>query len=111
MGTKGFTFNYHNRVREYPNETLPGQWIGRRCAVEYSPRSPDLNAFGLYPWGTLKDVVYRQKPRTIGELRECMEYSCADIKLGTLQSVVRAGVQRHRLCEDINGDHFQHLHH
>ena len=34
--------HYHNSVREYLNETLPGRWTGRRDAVEYPPCSPDL---------------------------------------------------------------------
>ncbi|PSN54399.1 hypothetical protein C0J52_21890, partial [Blattella germanica] len=60
-------------------------------------------------WGTLKDVVYRQKPRTLDALRQSIVRSCANIQLNTLQSVVRAAVRRHRLCMDVNGDHFEHL--
>ena len=34
--------HFHRDVRAYLNENLPGQWIGRRGAVECPPRSPDL---------------------------------------------------------------------
>ncbi|PSN52652.1 hypothetical protein C0J52_08821 [Blattella germanica] len=56
----GAPAHYHNRVREYLDENLPGRWIGRRGAVEYPPRSPDLTPLDFYLWGTLKDVVYRK---------------------------------------------------
>lgn len=105
----GAPAHYHNRVRAYLDENLPGRWIGHRGAVEYPPRSPDLTPLDFYLWGTLKDVVYRQKPRTLDELRDSIVHSCANIQLNTLQSVVRAAVRRHRLCVDVNGDHFEHL--
>jgi hypothetical protein len=44
---------------------VPGQWIGRRGAVEYPPRSPDLTPLDFYLWGTLKDMAYRRKPATL----------------------------------------------
>ncbi|KAJ4443112.1 hypothetical protein ANN_04762 [Periplaneta americana] len=54
----------------YLNENLTARWMSRRDAVEYSPRSPDLTPVGFYLWGTLNDVVYSQKPRTLDGLRE-----------------------------------------
>ena len=105
----GSPAHYHNRVRAYLDENLPGRRISRRGAVEYPPRSPDLTPLDFYLWGTLKDIVYRQKPRTLYELRDSIVHSCANIQLNTLQSVVRAAVRRHRLCVDVNGDHFEHL--
>ncbi|PNF23512.1 hypothetical protein B7P43_G05612 [Cryptotermes secundus] len=34
--------HYHRDVRAYLDDTLPGRWVGRRGAIEYPPRSPDL---------------------------------------------------------------------
>jgi hypothetical protein len=34
--------HYHQDIRSYLKETLPGQWIGRRGNVEYHPCLPDL---------------------------------------------------------------------
>jgi hypothetical protein len=34
--------HYHQNVRSYLDETLPGQWVGQRGSVEYPPHSPDL---------------------------------------------------------------------
>jgi len=55
------------------DENLPGQWIGRRSAVEFPPRSPELTPLDFYLWGTLNDVVYRKKTGYIGGIsgRNC----------------------------------------
>jgi len=58
--------HFHQDVRAYLDKNLPGQWIGRRGAVEFPPRSPDLTPLDFYLWGTLKDVVYRKKTGYIG---------------------------------------------
>ena len=49
--------HYDRHVRMYLDETLPGRWIGRRGAVEFPPRSPDLTPLDFYLWGSLKDYV------------------------------------------------------
>ena len=46
--------HYHRDVRMYLDETVPGRWIGRRSAVEFPPRSPDLTPLDFYLWGVPK---------------------------------------------------------
>jgi hypothetical protein len=70
--------------------TLPERWIGRRSAIDYQPRSPDLTPLDFYLWGTLEDKIYRQKP-------------------ATLTAVVHSGVLRHRRCLAADGGHFEHI--
>jgi hypothetical protein len=65
--------HYHWDIRTYLNETLSGQWIGRRGSVEYPPCSPDLTVLDFYLWGPLKDVAYRRKPLTLETLWEEIE--------------------------------------
>ena len=62
--------HFHLDVRDYLDENFPGQWIGRRGALDFPPRSPDLTPLYYYLWGTLKDVVYRKKLATLAVLRE-----------------------------------------
>ena len=102
--------HYHRDVRMYLDETLRGQWIGRRGAVELPPRSSDLTPLDFYLWGSLKDDVYQRKPATLDDLRENIAMSCAAITLDTLQNVVHAAVRRPRQCLDADGGHFEHLH-
>jgi len=94
----------------YLDETLPGQWIGRRGAVEFLPRSPVLTPLDFYLWGSPKDGVYRRKPATLDDLQESIAMSCAAITLDTLQNVVHAAVWRVQQCLDADGGHFKHLH-
>jgi hypothetical protein len=81
------------------DDNPPGRWIGRRGAIEYTPRSPDLTPLDFYLWGTLKDEVYRQKLATLNALRETPD---------TLTAVVRSAVRRHRRCLATDGGHFEH---
>jgi hypothetical protein len=101
--------HYHRDVRAYLDEILPGQWIGRRGAVEFPPRSPDLTPLNFHLWGTLKNVVYHRKPATLVALREEIEMSCAAITVDTLVNVARAVVRRNQKCLDANGSHYEHL--
>jgi hypothetical protein len=101
--------HYHRDVRTYPDETVPGQWIGRRGGVEYPPRSPDLTPLDFYLWGTLKDMVYRRKPATLATLREEIEMSCAAITVDILVNVARSVVRRTQMCLDANCEHIEHF--
>ena len=90
------------------DDTVPGRWIGRRGAIEYPPRTPDLTLQDFHLWGSLKNEVYQQKPATRDALRESIAVSCAVITPGTLTAVVRSVDQRHRRCLAVNGGHLTH---
>ena len=38
-------------MRRYLDRLFPGQGVGRRCAVEWPPKSPDLTPLDFYLWG------------------------------------------------------------
>lgn len=109
MQQDGAPPHYHRDVRLYLDRILPGRWVGRRGAIEYPPRSPDLTPLDFYLWGTVKNEVYRQRPRTIEELRAKIEEVCAAITPDTLTAVVRSAVQRHMRCIQVGGHHFEHI--
>jgi hypothetical protein len=81
---------YHQDIRSYLNETLPGQWIGGRGSVKYHSCLPDLTPLDFYLWRSLKDVVYCKKPPTLQMLREEIEMSCAAILVDTLATAAHA---------------------
>ena len=93
----------------YLDENLPGQWIGRRGAVEFPPCSPDLTPFDFYLWAILKDVVYHRKLATLVVLREEIETACAGTHVDTLINIAQAVVRRNQKCLDTDGNHFEHL--
>ena len=63
----------------------------------------------FYLWGTVKDEVYRRKPRTLEELRQEITAACAAISIETLTDVVAATGHRYVMCLAANGQHFEHL--
>jgi len=106
----GATPHYHRDVRAFLDENLQGYWIGRRGTFESLPRSPDLTTLDFYFWGTLKDVVCRRKPATLGDLRAEIRTACAAIPINTLTEVAQSTARRCNRCLAANGNHFEHLH-
>jgi len=94
----------------FPEWESQGHWIGRRGTFEFPPGSPDLTLLDFYLWGTLKDVVYRRKPATLGDLRAEIRAACAAIPINTLTEVVQSTARRCNRCLAANGNHFEHLH-
>jgi len=101
---------YHRDVRAFLNENLQGHRIGRRGTFEFPPPSPDLTPLDFYHWGTLKDVVYRKKPATLGDLRAEIRAACAAIPINTLTEFAQSNSRRCNRCLAANGNHFEHLH-
>jgi hypothetical protein len=102
--------HYHRDVRAFLDENLQGHWIGRRGTFEFPTRSPDLTPLGFYLSGTLKDVVYRRKPATLGDLRAEIRAACAAIPINTLTEVAQSTARRCNRCLAANGNHFEHVH-
>jgi hypothetical protein len=91
------------------DETLPGQWVGKRDNVEYPLHSLELTSLSFYLWGSLKDVVYCRKSLTLETLWEEIEMSCAAIPVDTLSMVACALVYQKKKCLQADGGHFEHL--
>ena len=61
--------HYGCYVSQWLDENVPRKWIGRHGPIEWPARSPDLTPPDFILWGLMKDLVYREKPRTIQELK------------------------------------------
>jgi hypothetical protein len=57
-------------VREYLRDVFGEKWIGRGGPIVWPPRSPDLTPCDFYLWGHLKSLVYKDRPKTLEELRQ-----------------------------------------
>jgi transposase len=101
--------HYATAVRNWLNVQFPDRWIGRRGAVEWPARSPDLNPCDFYLWGHLKALVYSEKVRDLNHLKERITDCCHEITEKTLNDVTRNWCERLQLCFDIGGEHFEHL--
>ncbi|CAF1991725.1 unnamed protein product [Rotaria magnacalcarata] len=58
--------HYASIVRDWLDEKFPARWIGRRGALDWPARSPDLTPADFFLWGYLKDIVYQKKHRAQG---------------------------------------------
>ena len=77
----GAPAHYERNVRNWLDHKFKNLWIGRRGPTEWPPRSPDLTPCDFFLWGYLKDLVYRQRPSTIAQLRATIERCCQEIPL------------------------------
>ncbi|UYV72787.1 hypothetical protein LAZ67_10000711 [Cordylochernes scorpioides] len=79
-----------------------GQWIGRRGPIEFPARSPDLTPLDFFLWGTVKDGVYKRKPRNLDILWNEIQAVCREISVDVLirctESVVTRTQKQNSKC-------------
>ena len=85
------------------DDHFPDRWIGRRGAIEWPPRSPDLTPPDFFLWGVLKDLVYSEKPRTIAALKDVICNKIAMIELDLCRKVCRSVPSRLQKCIEAQG--------
>lgn len=101
--------HYYAPVRQWLDQHYTDRWIGRRGAIEWPPRSPDLTPLDFFLWGYLKSVVYKTEPTSIEELRDRIRQGCRSISRETFTNVRDAFESRLYFCLANNGNHFEHL--
>nr|CAI5843587.1 unnamed protein product [Callosobruchus analis] len=99
--------HYHRDVRAYLDQNLSGQWIGRRGPIEFPPRCPDLTPLDFFLWGTVKDEVYKRKPRNLDILWNEIQAVCREISLEVLIRCTVSVVTRTQNCIDAAGHQFE----
>ncbi|KAI8779674.1 hypothetical protein BgiBS90_018868 [Biomphalaria glabrata] len=95
--------HYHRDVRAYLDHYVPGQWIGRRGPKEFPERSPDLTKLDFFLWGTVKDEVYKCKPRHLNILWNEIQVVGAEISVDTLVRCTESMLTRTQQCIDAEG--------
>lgn len=101
--------HYAAIVRRFLDDVFPNRWIGRRGPIEWPPRSPDLNPLDYFLWGYVKNVVYKDKPRTLDILKDRIRNVIRNISPETVENVQQEFIDRLGYCRAVNGGHFQHL--
>ena len=96
-------------VRQYLDQTFPGRWIGRRGAIEWPPRSPDLSPLDFFLWGHLKSKIYKTEPTSLEDLQNRIVNECRQITPEILQNVRQRFEQNLYDCMENGGGQFQHL--
>lgn len=101
--------HYSRSVRQYLDEVFPDRWIGRRGAIEWPTRSPDLTPLDFFLWGYLKSKVYTTKPQSIDKLRARITHEIEIIPPEKYRSATQAFYTRLAHCQTVEGRHFEQL--
>ena len=103
----GAPAHYGKDVRTWLDQNFAGKWFGRRGSVEWPPRSPDLTPPDFFLWGVLKDLVYREKLRSIPELKDIISAKMGTLDRELCQTVCRSVPARLRKCIEHEGMQFE----
>ena len=77
----GAPAHYARCVHERLDINFNDRWIGRRPPFECPARSPDLSPMDFFLWGVPKDMVYKEKPHTIPDIRQVIADKIATIDM------------------------------
>ena len=83
--------------------------MGRGGPIDWPARFPDLTLSDCFLWGQVKDLVYRDPPRTMSQLKSKIRCAIATINEGTLQEVFRNMKTRLGFVIREQGGAFEHL--
>ena len=86
-------------------EMFPSRLVSKRGDVEWPARSPDLSPCDFFLWGYLKDNIYRNRPKTIDELKFAISREIAKIPKDMTQRVMSIFWSRLRQCVGNGGRH------
>ena len=102
--------HYGRIVRDYLDETFV-DWIGRRCTIEWPPRSPDLTPCDFSLWGIVKDCVYAQNPRSMNHLKSLIEQQFRSLNdnIELCQSICRSVIDRCQMYMSVEGKQFEQM--
>lgn len=101
--------HYALQVRALLDREFRNRWIGRRGAIEWPPRSPDLNPLDFFLWGYLKQRVFLTKPANTEELIHRITEETRQIPPEMIQKVIEGFYHRLGYCQEKLGQHFEHF--
>lgn len=96
-------------ARNKLNEKFANRWIGRGGRVPWPARSPDLTPLDFFLWGVLKDMVYKEVPTTVQDMRERIIRACSLIQTDIINRAIQSMRIRVQACIESGGHHFEHL--
>jgi hypothetical protein len=105
----GALAHYASNVRDWLDENFPARWIGRRGAIDWPARSPDLSPADYFLWGHLKDIVYQTKHRTLNSLKQSIISAFSTIDSDLCEKVCETVPERLQKYIDRDGRRFEPL--
>uniref|UniRef100_A0A0K0EGX0 DDE_3 domain-containing protein n=1 Tax=Strongyloides stercoralis TaxID=6248 RepID=A0A0K0EGX0_STRER len=79
--------------------------ISQNCDFKWPARSPDLTPMNFFLWGYLKDRVYKNRPKTLDNLKYNIDNKIMGIGEDTLKRVMQAMLDRAMKCKEAGGKH------
>ena len=76
---------------------------------EWPANSPDLNPLDFTFWGQAMAKVWKEKPKTIQELKNVVENFFSSLDSDFIKKCVLNIKKRAELCLQEDGGHFEHL--
>ena len=108
--------HFHRHVREFLNQHLPQQWIGRgtfdddQMLLAWPLRSPDGTPCDFFLWDYVKYQVYVPPlPASIPELKVRIRTAIETITADMLQTVWNELDYRVLVCRITKSAHIEHL--
>ena len=96
--------HFSRDVQEWLNNNFTGRWIGRRGAIDWPARSPDLTPCDFFLWGWAKEQVYKENPQTIDELEASVNQVLKNVPLDFLRHTIENVPKRlQKLVEEEGG--------
>ncbi|GFV11931.1 uncharacterized protein TNCV_1784511 [Trichonephila clavipes] len=83
--------------------------LSRHYHHAWPPRSPDLSPCDYWLWGYLKSQVYRDRPTSLGMLKDNIRLQCLTITLHMLYSAVHNIISRLQLLLRNDGEQIEHF--
>ncbi|XP_046683513.1 uncharacterized protein LOC124369534 [Homalodisca vitripennis] len=103
----GATSHTANEVMDFLRSKFRGRVISRFGDIAWPARSPDLSIIVIFLWGFLKARVYKNKPRTLVELKEAISQEIANLPPAMLEKVFDSFSARLEECLAKEGRYLQ----
>ena len=101
--------SHGTNVHESLAGTLPERPISLKGDLQWPARSPDLAPCDYSLWDYFKSLVYTNRPRTLGQLKDNIRAAIADIGIDILEKVDRNVKIRLSQCIDEGGGHLRNV--
>lgn len=104
----GAPCHFSAEVRAWLNLNFTGKWIGRASDqddnfADWPPRSPDLTPLDFFLWGRIKEIVYKDRPKNLIQLKNRIREACEEIPADHVRNAVRRFKKNLIKCIENNG--------
>ena len=99
--------HFARQVRQKLDSEFSRRWIGRRGAVDWPARSPDLSPLDYSVWGIVKDTVHQNNISNVEHLRRSIVDAFTRFDATLCSNILDSLHSRLRDCIANDGGHFE----